>query len=448
MKKSISVLLTAVVTVSLLTGCGSSSGNAASETTAVTQAGSSTATEAVSSSTAASGGNTASGKITVVVNEDQQKYFEEVAKGFNEEYPDVQLEYVSFPDLTTLNQGIQAAHQAGDDYDILTVNHVDMMTYVKAGMLYPLSDLADKDGVTLDDIFMGSLLKYCKTAGKTYTIPFDTDTRVMAVNKDLFDKYGLSVPETMDDMLTCGEKMTQNGDYLFANPLTGSAYQSTYEMGVFLQSCGGQLYTVDDNGKATATIDTKEMRDYLNFVTKLMKYMPEDAATTKDARSQFCNGNIGMYIFGPWEYSQELMQPDKLGFNMELELIPSGAAGHVSTSGGWQLGIASGTDNLDASWAFFKYITSHGDAMSILGESGLPTIESAYETGTFADQKYDIFKEQLKTSNMPQVPVANLGEVVNCFDEYWQNLLFGKMTVDEVCTQAQPAVQKLLDENN
>ena len=64
-----------------------------------------------------------------------------------------------------------------------------------------------------------------------------------------------------------------------------------------------------------------------------------------------------------------------------------------------------------------------------------------------ANAIYDIFKEQLKTSNIPQIPVANLNEVMNTFDEYWQNLLFDKMTPDEVCQKAQTAIQEVLDEN-
>lgn len=62
---------------------------------------------------------------------------------------------------------------------------------------------------------------------------------------------------------------------LFTNALTSSTYQSTYEMGVFLQSIGGSLYEIDNSGKPVATIDTPEMKKYLEFVQELKTYMPK-----------------------------------------------------------------------------------------------------------------------------------------------------------------------------
>lgn len=141
------------------------------------------------------------------------------------------------------------------------------------------------------------------------------------------------------------------------------------------------------------------------------------------------------------------MDMDALDFTVELGLIPAGDAGSYSTSGGFQLGIGAESDNVSTAWAFIKWLTQNPEQAAAFGGTNLPTIEAAYDEGTFSDPKYDIFKEQLKTSNVPQIPVANLNEVVTCFDEYWQNLLFDKMTVDEVCKEAQTAVQELLDEN-
>lgn len=432
MKKAMACILGCTLLASVFAGCADSGKSASVKSDG-------------SGKSAETGTGEIGGKLTVAVVEDRVKYYQPVVEAFQKEYPDVEVELASSPDFTAMNQAAQAAHQAGDDYDIITVNHVDTMTFQKAGMLYPMGDLADADGIKYEEVFMGSLLEPCKIDGKIYTIPTDTDTRIMAYNKELFEKYNLEYPTTMEEMLECGKTMAQNGDYLFCNALTGSAYQSTYEMGVFLQSMGGHLYEIDDNGKPEAAADTPEMKKYLEFVQELMQYMPEDSTTITEARSQFCNGNVGMYIFGPWEYGE--MDMEGLDFTVDLGLIPAGDAGSYSTSGGFQLGIGAGTDNLDTAWAFMKWLTTNPDQMAAFTGTNLPTIEAVYKEGSFADAKYDIFKEQLKTSNMPQIPVANLGEVMNCFDTYWQNLLFGKMTPEEVCKEAQTAVQEVLDEN-
>lgn len=390
-----------------------------------------------------------SGSITLACNETDATYWERIIERFNEKYPDIAVELSTFADYTALNQNVMAAHQAGTDFDLMEVNHVDTLAFIKGELLEPIGEQLKNDGYDVDSIIMGNLEDMGKLGDVTYTFPIDTDTRIMLINTDLFEKYGLDIPETMDDMLEAGKVISEKneGDYVFTDEMcTNGDYFSTYETGIFLQSCGGQLYTVDENGKATATIDTDEMRAYLNFITELLPYMPEDCITNNDARSAFCEGNIGMYTFGPWEFG--LMDMDSLGFNWKLTKVPAGSAGSVSTSGGFQLGMGAGSANKELAYTFMEFMLSDAESMSIIGESGLPTVEDAYKNGTFSDSKYEVFMEQLQSSNLPQVPVANLGEVVACFTGYWNDLCVGNLTVDEMIAEAQPAVQALLDENN
>ena len=389
------------------------------------------------------------GNLTLASNEDSVAIWNQIAAKFSEQYPGVTVEVAPFIDYTALNQNVMAAHQASDDYDLVTVNHVDTLSFIKGELLLPMNDLMANANVDFDAIIMGNLEDMGKLGDTVYTVPIDTDTRVMLVNTDLFAKYNLAVPATMDEMLAAGKVISQanQGDYVFTDEMcTNGDYFSTYEAGIFLQSCGGKLYTVDANGVATATVDTPEMRAYLTFITELLPYMPEDCTTNNDARSAFLEGNIGMYTFGPWEFLQ--MDLDALPFAHELTLVPAGSAGSVSTSGGFQLGIGSGTKNPELALAFVNFLVNDEESMALIGSTGLPTIESAYQSGTFADAKYKVFMEQLGSSNLPQTPVANLGEVVACFTGYWNDMCAGNISVDEVIQGAQPAVQALLDENN
>lgn len=424
MKRTLALLMATMMTGGMLAGCG--------------------APDAKEADAAAD-----SGTITLATNEDGAEMWEQIIERFNAVNPDIQVEISPFVDYTALNQSVMASHQAGDDYDLVVVNHTDTLSFIKGELLYPIGDLTKEKGIDVDSIIMGDLENMGKLGDTLYTIPINTDTRIMLVNTSLFEKYGLEVPATMEQMLEAGKVMADanKGDYVFTDEMcTNGDYFSTYETGIFLQSVGGQLYTVDESGKATATVDTPEMKEYLEFITKLLPYMPADCTTNNDARAAFCQGNIGMYTFGPWEYGR--MDLDSLGFDYELVKVPAGPAGSVSTSGGFQLGVGSGSKKLDQALTFIDFFLNDADSMALIGLSGLPTVDSAYEQGEFAGDKYTVFKEQLKTSNLPQTPVANLGEVVACFTGYWNDMCVGNLTVDEVVAQAQIAVQKLLDENN
>ena len=427
MQKIVSWFLERFMLGALLTGCGGSGSDSSGEGASL-----------------GSGGGT----LTLATNEDGAAMWEEIAQRFSQEHPDIQIEISPFVDYSALNQNVMASHQAGDDYDLIIVNHTDTLSFIKGELLYPIGDMVRERNIDVDSIIMGNLENMGKLGDMLYTIPINTDTRIMLVNTDLFAKYNLDIPATMDDMLKAGKVMAgaNQGDYVFTDEMcTNGDYFSTYEAGIFLQSCGGQLYTVDENGAATATIDTPEMRNYLDFISELLPYMPPDCTTNNDALAAFREGNIGMYTFGPWEYSR--MDLNELSFGYKLVKVPAGPAGSVSTSGGFQLGVGSGSKNIALALDFIDFLLNDSDSMMLIGMSGLPTVDSAYEQGEFAGEKYEVFKEQLASSNVPQAPVANLGEVVACFTNYWNDMCVGNLSVEEVIRQAQPAVQKLLDEN-
>lgn len=455
MKKVIVALLCGAMLTGMLAGCGSDTKEADTGSDSTSESSESEDAEETADAAEETGDDEelTEGTFSFAVFESELKFTEEVVAAFNEDYPGIDVELVQFADLQAANQGAQAAHQASDDYDLMIVNHVDMMAFQKAGMLYPIGELAERDGIDLDSVFLGSLMEACKVDGMAYTIPHDTDNRVIAYNKELFEKYNLEYPETMDEMLECGKVMTQNGDYLFTYALTGDIYTSAYNFGVFLQSVGGGVYEMDDNGNPVATIDTPEMLEYLTFIKELQQYMPENAATTTpdEARNQFASGNVGMYIFGPWEFNSLELDgigySENLGFTVDLGLVPAGSAGHCSTSGGYQMGIGAGGENVETAWTFIKWLINNPEYTSILCGTNLPVTEAGYAEGTYAGEDYAVFMEQQKTSKVPQVAVPNLPEVMTCFDNYWQEMLFDKLTPEEVCEQAQPAVQELLDEN-
>jgi multiple sugar transport system substrate-binding protein len=341
---------------------------------------------------------------------------------------------------------VLASNQAGDDFDVFYVNHVDTLAYIKGEIIQSLDRFASTDGVKYTDIIFESLLEACRYNGSLYSIPVNTDTRVLAVNKNLFEQFGLQYPSTQQEMLEAAARITNGTSYGFVNAMTRSAYVAEYEQGVFLMGNGGKLYDII-NGKALATIDTPEMKDILRFNLELLKYMPPNSLTmTEDeGRNFFASGNAGMYIFGPWEYT---LLPENLSFTYELIKIPAGSQESASTSGGYQLAIGKGSKKPEAAWQLLKYLTTSAEPLALVGATGLPTSAMAYSVAPFTDPQYNIFKEQLNTSYVPEVPVENLNEVVTEFDIYWKDVLYGNISVDEACVNAQKSVQALLDKVN
>lgn len=139
MKKIVSCFLAMSMLGALLTGCGNSGSD-------------SPGGDAVSDSSGATAGT-----LTLATNEDGAAMWEEIATRFNQQYPDIQIEISPFVDYTALNQNVMAAHQAGDDYDLIVVNHTDTLSFIKGELLYPIGDMVKERNIDVDSIIMGNL---------------------------------------------------------------------------------------------------------------------------------------------------------------------------------------------------------------------------------------------------------------------------------------------------
>lgn len=382
--------------------------------------------------------------LRVLTNETNISAMEETAANFTAENPNITVEVVGAVDLAAFTQNAIASHQADDDYDVITVNHVDTLAFIQGGVISSLQEYIDRDGLDYSKDYFEGLVTMGQFEGETYALPCNTGTRVIAVNKDLFEKYGVEIPQTQEDFLAAAEALTVDGNYGFVNPLCENCYVPTYEMAMFLASDGGSFYDIED-GKAVAKINTPEMKEYLNFVLELLPYMPKDSLTmtSDDARKAFASGNVAMMKYGNWEL--ELIPETE--FTLELINVPEGSAGRVAINGGFQFAMGSNSDHKEEAWSFIKYMTTNAEAMALQAGADLPAMNASYDIAPYNDTKYDIFKEALASSVLTAQPVANINEATEEFFSYWTDLLYGKITVDEMCEEAQVSVQEILDEN-
>lgn len=441
MKKMTAMMLTAAM-IGSLTACGGGTEKEAAKSSAA-DASSGTESEARQTAEAPAGEKV---NIRILTYETSSNAVEEAVAPFMEANPGITVEVVAATDFTAMNTNAIAAHQANDDYDVMFVNHVDTLSYIQGGVIRSIQEYIDRDGVDYGEILFASLLEQGQSGGETYALPANTGTRVLAVNRDLFDKYQVEVPATQEEMLKAAEALTVDDNFGYVSPLCENCYSPTYEQGMYLASNGGRLYEIGEDGKATATINTQEMKQFLTFMTDLLPYMPKDSLTMTgdDARKAFASGNIAMYKYGNWE----LEQMPETDFNCELYLVPEGSAGRISTSGGFQLAMGGGTEHPEEAWQLIKYLTTTQEAMSKMAGTDLPVMEACYDTEPYNDAKYDIFNEQLENAVLTGIPVTNMNEVSEKFFSYWCDLLYGKITADEMCEEAQASVQELLDKNN
>lgn len=161
--------------------------------------------------------------------------------------------------------------------------------------------------------------------GKLYAIPRDVSNLVIFYNKDLFDKKGVSYPNsnwTFDDFLKTAQKLTDSnvfGVSFDEDPLFYLPY---------LMSNGGGFYEMEK----------QESRDAIQFYADLRKkyhvapLKSESASATMG--QMFLQGRLGMYLSGHWMIPK---LTEDAGFAWDVVQFPKGTKGSIvqMDASGW-----------------------------------------------------------------------------------------------------------------
>ncbi|MBR0130690.1 MAG: carbohydrate ABC transporter substrate-binding protein [Firmicutes bacterium] len=166
-------------------------------------------------------------KITVAGNYDNFEALEAEFDRFNEFYPKVQLSYVKLDDY---NNVLGTALKSSDKPNIF-FSYTWMIGNEQYDSVYAhMEDLSDPAlGLNLDCIRPG-LINH-GSDGKVMLVPVFSRTYGMMVNKDLFEKEGLSIPTTWTELTKVCDAFRSKG---YASPM----------MGYSLKSSGSFMYTI------------------------------------------------------------------------------------------------------------------------------------------------------------------------------------------------------------
>ncbi len=301
--------------------------------------------------------------------------FEQLIEQFNEEYPNVTIDYQSVPFGDAQNKFKTAASAGEGAPDILRAEVAWVPEFAAAGHLYAL------DGT---DLLEGSFLETPLSSnvydGHTYGVPQVTDTLGLMYNKALFEEAGISEPPTTwDEVADAAEQLQRKAgvDGLYIN-------NGGYFLLPFLYGEGGDLV---DTEAETIVVNSDAN---VTGITTAQDLVQSGAAVKPDADDSygtmmtlFKEGKVGMIINGPWEVANVAGDPAFGGFeNLGVAPVPGGSAGAGAPVGGHNYVIYSGMDEskADAALAFVEFMSSPESQAFVADELGLlPANADAYD---------------------------------------------------------------------
>lgn len=318
--------------------------------------------------------------------------YEPLIKQFNEQNPDVQVQFVSTDEV--MNVGDQPW-----DYNEIQrriVSAADTATLwsvgdqaIENGLYTNLTPLMDADAsFDRSDFYNGALESVTKGDG-IYTLPRTMNIPLLSYNKDLWAQRGVPEPApdwTWNDMVAAAEQLAEKrGDEFEVYGILdwGDGTSTLYRE---LSTRGMNLWQSDP---ATLRVDDEEFVAAVERVAELARsgaiYVQTDEGDAfNDFQKLILDQKVGMW------------QPDMLAFGGPEPTEPSFAVGTVpyphdelsSFSSGQGYVISGGTQHPEASWRWIAFLSEqvikdpHNETVRI---SELPARKSIAEQSGYWD---------------------------------------------------------------
>ena len=262
MKKQAALILAASMLATSLAGC--SSGGGAEETTAATTAAAAADTTAAAGD---EGGSAEGGQEPVTIRfswwggESRHQATLAAVDAFMEEYPwiTVECEYSAWDGW---QDKVATQLAGGTAPDLMQINWDWLYHYSGDGSKFvDLNELSDI--ISLEN-WPENNLQAMNVGGKLQGVPISVTSKLMMFNKTTFDKAGIEIPTTWDELLAAGKTFQEVlGDEYY--PMENAGYERFWIMVWYLQQKYGKPWV--ENMEVQYTLD--EVIDGMNFINAM-----------------------------------------------------------------------------------------------------------------------------------------------------------------------------------
>lgn len=435
-KKLVAILMTSVLGMTLLAGCG---GNAQEE------------------SKKSEGSE--SGKVEITFWDNyadtlHTEVYERLIADFEKENPDITVKYVPLPSDQAKSK-YDVAIQSKSTPDCGVIYQYWMNDFVIQDALAPLDEYYGDSDMLLDT-FVDSM-KNTAPDGKLYSLPFYVVPPALWYNTELFEAAGVEAPATWEDVLADAEKLTDKENGVFGFSIRGGA-GSSQQLEQMLYQYSGITEMFDKDGNSTIN-DPTHVKFLEDFAALYNKYTPESDITNASTEmiSAFDSGSAAMIFHNIGSYGQHRDTLGEEKFGAAIDLKAKDGSSVMVSNGVASLSVFKNSEHPEEAYRFISYLADH-TANSVFNEK-LGSIPCNKEA--LADewvQKSAPVKASADMLLNPETKIATLPvEVTGYFDLHtntlakdFQNVLLGNETAQEYLdnwAEQMTALKKTYDEN-
>jgi trehalose transport system substrate-binding protein len=331
-KKVLSLLLVAVLMLSLLSAC-SGDKKASSEKKVL--------------------------RVSMALGETEWEVMKEKVFPIFEKEHNVKIEptQIEAADLITK---LEAMKKAGKmELDIITQDNMQLAQLVEKGLVEDLSEYRD----LIPENVIEGLIPVGEFDGKLYFMPYRPNVEINFYNEKKFKEYGLKPPTNWDELLQVAKTFKEKegiGRVAIKGTLDGNTTVQLFE---FIRQAGGDPLVLNDEGSVKA----------YTFLKKLWPYLSPDAKKADWNTMNKYLATESVYYGANWPFGVNVIVRD--GGKKEVK-AHEGFRGPVKASkvlGGEVIGIPVGSPNKDLAFEFMKFLMSKETQEILVTEMGWPS---------------------------------------------------------------------------
>ncbi|UNK18871.1 extracellular solute-binding protein [Paenibacillus sp. N3/727] len=348
---------------------------------------------------------------------------------FAQDNPDVELDAQAIP-VDGYRQRLSTVAAANELPDLMFVYAGSHSTELyKADLLQPITDVLDQNPEWRDKFLQGAFDPFTFKEKEVYTAPLAMSaTSILYYNTTLFEKHGVKVPTTWEEMMTAIKVFNDNGVTPIALGNKAPWVAQSTIIGSLADRVTGTEWFKNASEQKGAKFTDPEFVEALGYFKQLVdnKAFQEGANSIDNTQAEqyFIQGNAAMMVSGAWTLtnlassaSEEQMK------NIDVTVLPSipggkGDPNTISGGAGGGLALSKRTEGAAREAALkLIYTVSGPEAQKAIAESNsMVMYDTDIDQAKVTSLYYKAFNLVKKTGITPVYDAyltAEAGEAIN-----------------------------------
>ena len=360
---------------------------------------------------------------------------------FEEKNPDIRVNhtYGVWDGYETRNQVFMKSHT---NADVMQINYSWLHTYSPDGTGYYnlnfLTDELDLSRYSEADLTLGTVNGHLNAIPIAYNMP------VFFYNQDIYDRYGLAIPKTWDDLFAAAERMSKDGIY----PIGMVKKQMFLSMiAHFEQTTGRVLYTADGSYCGMPEDWAEMLSFYKELVDRKVIQSVSDFGAT-----DFENGTTAGACFWASDATRYCEGLKAAGANVVIGdnlMTPGALRSGWYTKPATLYAISATTQHPKEAARFLNFLINDADMARLQGtEKGVPISERALDALKSSRQldslEYAASQEimEMQDQNEVMIPQLEAATVMDTFKNTADKYLYGKESLEACAAEIHAQLQE------